>query len=71
MDALQAGRSALQAFEDTGTFDAVTWQTDSWGTRAHAEDCIGALGFGPLPQATFDEIERLISRPPEGPARER
>jgi aryl-alcohol dehydrogenase-like predicted oxidoreductase len=40
-------------------------------TRAHAEDCIGALGFGPLPQATFDEIERLISRPPEGPARER
>jgi aryl-alcohol dehydrogenase-like predicted oxidoreductase len=40
-------------------------------TRAHAEDCIGALAFGPLPQSVFDEIERLIEREPEGPVRER
>lgn len=30
-----------------------------------------ALDFGPLPAAVMDEIETVLQRPPEGPARER
>lgn len=31
----------------------------------------GAVAFGPLPEDTMQEIEKLISRPPEGKARDR
>jgi aryl-alcohol dehydrogenase-like predicted oxidoreductase len=37
----------------------------------HADDTIGALARGPLPQAVMDEIEAVIAREPEGPPRER
>ena len=40
-------------------------------TLRHADDTIGALAHGPLPQAVMDEIEALIEREPEGPPRER
>ena len=40
-------------------------------TVAQAEENAAAMDFGPLPSDVMDEIERLIDRPPEGPARER
>jgi aryl-alcohol dehydrogenase-like predicted oxidoreductase len=40
-------------------------------TVAQAEENAAALDFGPLPSDVMDAIERLIDRPPEGPARER
>ena len=40
-------------------------------TVAQAEENAAAMALGPLPEAVMVEIERLIDRPPEGPARER
>ena len=40
-------------------------------TVAQAEENAAAMAFGPLPAEVMDEIEALIDRPPEGPARER
>ena len=33
---MRAARAALAAYRETGKFDAVSWQTENWGTRAHA-----------------------------------
>ena len=38
---------------------------------AQVEENVAALAKGPLPAAIMESIERLIDRPPEGPARER
>jgi aryl-alcohol dehydrogenase-like predicted oxidoreductase len=38
---------------------------------AQVEENVAALDKGPLPQTIMEEIERLLDRPPEGPARER
>lgn len=38
---------------------------------AQVRENVGALEKGPLPDESMAEIERLIDRPPEGPARER
>lgn len=40
-------------------------------TVAQVEENAAAMELGPLPADVIDEIERLIDRPPEGPARER
>ena len=40
-------------------------------TVAQAEENAAAMALGPLPAGVTDEIEALIDRPPEGPARER
>ncbi len=40
-------------------------------TVAQAEENAAAMALGPLPDAVMEEIESLIDRPPEGPARER
>ncbi|MDJ1007221.1 MAG: aldo/keto reductase [Paracoccaceae bacterium] len=40
-------------------------------TPAQVADLAGAREKGPLPRAVFDEIEALIERPEEGPARAR
>ena len=40
-------------------------------TVAQAEENAAAMALGPLPAEVMAEIERLIDRPPEGPARER
>ncbi len=40
-------------------------------TVAQVTENAGALAHGPLPADAMDEIERLIERAPEGPARER
>lgn len=37
-DALEIGRAARQAYEETGKFDGTTWRSDAWGTRAHGDD---------------------------------
>lgn len=33
---MRAARAALAAYRETGKFDAVSWQTENWGARAHA-----------------------------------
>lgn len=38
---------------------------------AQAEENAGAMAFGPLPEKVMAEIEDVLQRPPEGPARER
>ena len=40
-------------------------------TPEQAQHNAQALQFGPLPQQVMDEIEQVLQRPPEGPARER
>ncbi len=40
-------------------------------TVAQAEENAAAMALGPLPAEVMAEIERLVARPPEGPARER
>ncbi|NRA99298.1 MAG: aldo/keto reductase [Rhodobacteraceae bacterium] len=40
-------------------------------TVPQAVENAAAMDLGPLPKSAMDELERIIDRPPEGPARER
>lgn len=55
MDAIEAGRAARDAYRETGKFDATTWQSQSWGTRAHAQDVFLWFEAGNL-CAKFDTV---------------
>lgn len=80
LDQLQSVQDLLRSNGRTLGQGALCWLLAKSGrtlpipgakTPAQAEQNAGAMEFGPLPADVMDQIERIISRPEEGPPRER
>ncbi len=77
---LEAVRELLESGGQSAAQGALGWlwakspatlPIPGFRSARHADDTIGALAHGPLPQGVMAAIEALIAREPEGPPRER